>query len=128
MSLPERKIDHSYEHSHSTPSKQETQLAEAMPYLVPKSKLSRVSKLEKVVFIALVITFLLLAVATIRMTTSVNREEEAISALQVEMIQSQQEIETLEQEKNELLRTERVKGIAEKAGIELRDDNIRKIK
>ena len=128
MALPERKNLQLYDVPHTTPSEQDERLRETVPYLVPQSKLKKVSKLEKIVFITIIVTFLALSVATIKMTTSINREEEAITAIQSKMAASSSAIDKLEQEKNELLRADRVKSIAEKAGIEMREDNIRKIK
>ncbi len=128
MALPERKDLSLYDVPNTLPSKEDERLRETIPYLVPQSKLKKVSKLEKIVFITIIVTFLALSVATIKMTTSINREEEAITAIQSKMAASSSAIDKLEQEKNELLRADRVKSIAEKAGIEMREDNIRKIK
>ncbi|MDT2746831.1 cell division protein FtsL [Vagococcus fluvialis] len=128
MALPERKNLQLYDVSHTTPSEQDERLRETVPYLVPQSKLKKVSKLEKVVFCTIVATFLFLSIATIKMTTAINREEEAITSVQQEINTSTRAIDKLEQEKNELLRSDRIKEIAGKADIEMRDDNIRKIK
>ena len=128
MALPERKNLQLYDVSYTTPSEQDERLRETVPYLVPQSKLKKVSKLEKVVFCTIVATFLFLSIATIKMTTAINREEEAITSVQQEINTSTRAIDKLEQEKNELLRSDRIKEIAEKADIEMRDDNIRKIK
>lgn len=128
MALPERKNLELYDAPLATPSSQDERLRETVPYLVPQSKLKKVSKLEKIVFCAFVATFLFLSIATIKMTTSINREEEAITSVQQDINTSKSAIDKLEQEKNELLRSDRIKGIAEKANIELREDNIRKIK
>lgn len=128
MALPEREKLELYDVSHTSPSKQDERLRETVPYLVPQSKLKKVSKLEKVVFCTIVATFLFLSIATIKMTTAINREEEAITSVQQEINTSTKAIDKLEQEKNELLRSDRIKEIAEKADIEMRDDNIRKIK
>lgn len=128
MSLPEKNDFQLYDVSHTSPSREEERLRETVPYLVPQSKLKKVSKLEKIVFCAFIVTFLFLSIATIKMTTAINREEEAITSIQKEINASTKEIDKLEQEKNELLRSDRVKEIAEKADIELREDNIRKIK
>ncbi|MFW3652194.1 cell division protein FtsL [Vagococcus fluvialis] len=128
MALPERKNLQLYDVSHTTPSEQDERLRETVPYLVPQSKLKKVSKLEKVVFCTIVATFLFLSIATIKMTTAINREEEAITSVQQEINTSTRAIDKLEQEKNELLRSDHIKEIAEKADIEMRDDNIRKIK
>lgn len=128
MSLAEKKDEQLYDYSQNLPSVEERRLKEPVPFVVPQSKLKKVSKLEKIVFCAFVVTFLFLSIATIKMTTAINREEEAISSVQQKMNASKSSIEKLEQEKNELLRADRVKGIAEKSEIELREDNIRKIK
>lgn len=128
MSLPNKQsVDYS-EQQTSIPSRDDRHLEEVQKHNAPQSRLKKVSKLEKFIFASLIVTFLLMAVATIRMTTAVNREEEAISTMQVAQKETQKEIDKLEQEKSELLKSERVKDIAEKAGIELREDNIRKIK
>lgn len=128
MALPERKDLQLYDVPHTTPSEQEERLRETVPYLVPQSKLKKVSKLEKIVFCAIVATFLFLSIATIKMTTAINREQEAITSVQQEINTSKGVVDKLEQEKNELLRSDRIKEIAEKADIKMRDDNIRKIK
>lgn len=128
MSLPNKQsVDYS-EQQTSIPSGDDRHLEEVQKHNAPQSRLKKVSKLEKIIFASLIVTFLLMAVATIRMTTAVNREEEAISTMQVAQKETQKEIDKLEQEKSELLKSERVKDIAEKASIELREDNIRKIK
>ncbi len=128
MALPERNDLHIHVVMDTQPSIKDERLRETVPYLVPQSKLRKVSKLEKIVFCAFILTFLFLSVATIKMTTAINREEEVITSIQKEIDTSKSTIDKLEQEKNELLRSDRVKEIANKADIELREDNIRKIK
>lgn len=129
MSLPEKHSQISYNDSPvNSPKKENVTLEEVQMPMIPQSKLKKVSKFEKFIFTIFVGTFLCLAVATIRMTTYINREEEAISSIQADKKQMQQDIETLDQEKNELQRTERLKKIAEDAGMQMHEDNIRKIK
>lgn len=130
MSLPEKQSPFTYNDSpvNSPVSKENSTLEEVQPPIIPQSKLKKVTKLEKFIFTVFIATFLCLAVATIRMTTYINREEEAISSIQAEKQQMQQYIETLDQEKNELQRTERLKKVAESAGMQMHDENIRKIK
>lgn len=132
MSLPEMQTNLDYEYSPvnapvNTPGGEKKLEAVQRP-TIPQSKLKKVTKIEKFIFGVFVATFLCLAVATIRMTTYINREEEAISTMQSEKKQMQQSIETLDQEKNELQRTERLKKVAEDAGMEMHEDSIRKIK
>ncbi|QIL45584.1 cell division protein FtsL [Vagococcus coleopterorum] len=93
----------------------------------PKRKLGRVSKLEKVVTTLFVIAALAIAVLTVRMTTAISKAEEAVSLIQIENVAQRDVVSKLEQEKNELSRTERVKEAAEKGGLEISDDNIRNV-
>lgn len=128
MSLPEKQEQLAYITSPVNSLSEENKLEEIQAPMISQSKLKKVSKLEKFIFLAFIATFLCLAVATIRMTTYINREEEAISTIQAEKKQMQQDNETLDQERNELQRTERLKQVAEDAGMEMHEDNIRKIK
>lgn len=128
MSLPEKQSYHETEYEHSQPSEQPKQLLEAVPPMVPQSRLKKVSKLEKIIFAAFIVTLLFLSIATIKITTAINKEEQLITSVKSDMDDNIRTIEKLEQEKNELLRAERVKTIAGNAGIELHEDNIRKIK
>ena len=54
--------------------------------------------------------------------------EKAITTIQTEITQKNQEKTSLVQEKNELSRTERIKKIAEEKGLSINDDNLRKVK
>jgi len=128
MSLPEKKEQLTYAPSPVNSPSGDNKLEEIQSPMIPQSKLKKVSTLEKFIFLACIATFLCLAVATIRMTTYINREEEAISTIQAEKKQMQQDIETLDQERNELQRTERLKKVAEDAKMEMHEDNIRKIR
>ncbi|MGX6970595.1 cell division protein FtsL [Vagococcus bubulae] len=129
MSLPEKQSPITYDNSPvNSPKEENKTLEEYQAPILPQSKLKKVTKLEKFIFTVFIATFLCLAVATIRMTTYINREEEAISSIQAEKKQMQQDIDTLDQERNELQRTERLKKVAESAGMQMHDENIRKIK
>ncbi|MGY3766517.1 cell division protein FtsL [Vagococcus vulneris] len=107
--------------------KQNLELA-AMPEMMPTNKLKKISRLEKIVFASFIVTLLCLAIATIKLTTAINREEEAITTVQQETVQGKKDVNRLEQERNELLRQDRVKGIAADKGVELHEDNIRTIR
>ena len=54
--------------------------------------------------------------------------EKEITSIQTEINDKKQEKTSLEQEKNELSRTERIKQIAEEKGLSINDDNLRKVK
>lgn len=60
--------------------------------------------------------------------TNISGVEKAITTIQTEITQKNQEKTSLVQEKNELSRTERIKKIAEEKGLSINDDNLRKVK
>ena len=93
MALPERNDLHIHVVTDTQPSIKDERLRETVPYLVPQSKLRKVSKLEKIVFCAFILTFLFLSVATIKMTTAINREEEVITSIQKEIDTSKSTID-----------------------------------
>ncbi len=110
------------------PSTKEKVLTEVTPYLVPKRKLDKVSKLEKLVVALFIVTFVVLSVATVQLSTAINQEEKTITAIQQELSADKEIIEQLEQEKNELSRKDRVNKIAEEADVKHREENIRNIR
>ncbi|MGY3749706.1 hypothetical protein [Vagococcus acidifermentans] len=110
------------------PSTKEKVLTEVTPYLVPKRKLDKVSKLEKLVVALFIVTFVVLSVATVQLSTAINQEEKPITAIQQEVSADKEIIEQLEQEKNELSRKDRVNKIAEEADVKHREENIRNIR
>ncbi|AQP54417.1 cell division protein FtsL [Vagococcus penaei] len=128
MSVPNREKFYLEEYEPPKPSAKDKLMLAPLPEMVPTSKLKKVSLLEKVVFISFIVTLLCLSVATIKLTTAINREEEAITTMQQDTVQAKKDINRLEQERNELLRQDRVKGIANDAGIKLHEDNIRTIR
>lgn len=93
----------------------------------PKRKLSKVSKVEKVVAGIFVAFALLTAAVTVMMTTMISKAEEVVSLIQIGNVSKQDEINKLEQEKIELSRTERIKEAAEKGNMEIVDTNIRNV-
>ena len=60
--------------------------------------------------------------------TNISGAEKEITSIQTEIKDKKQEKTSLEQEKNELSRTERIKQIAEEKGLSINDDNLRKVK
>ena len=52
----------------------------------------------------------------------------AISIVENEITTNEKEITRLQQEKNELSKADRIKQIAEKLGLSINDDNLRKVK
>lgn len=93
----------------------------------PKHKLSRVSKIEKVVAGLFIGLAFVTAAVTVKMTTMISKAEEVVSLIQIGNVTKQDDVDKLEQEKIELSRTERIKEAAEKGNMEIVDNNIRNV-
>lgn len=93
----------------------------------PKQKLGQITKVEKMISLLLVGCALVTAFFTVKMTTTISKAEETVSLMQIKNDTQQDVVNKLEQEKNELSRTEKVKAAAEKGGLEIVDDNIRNV-
>lgn len=93
----------------------------------PKKKLGYVTKMEKVISGMFLAAALVMAFFTVKMTTTISKAEEAVSLIQIKNTAQKDVVDKLEQEKNELSRTEKVKAAAEKGGLEIIDDNIRNV-
>lgn len=94
----------------------------------PARRLKRVSRLEKIIGSALVVSMIALAVLTIYVRTDISQLEHDITQIEAETSQQKEEKVRLDQEKAELSKTERIKEIAEKQGLKIKDDNLRTVK
>ncbi len=86
-----------------------------------------ITRLEKILFFALVFCSIGLAFFTVRLRTDIIKVTGDITTIESEMTDINSQITLLEQERNELSRVERVKEIAEKAGLSSIEENIRKV-
>lgn len=97
--------------------------------VVTKSKatLKNISRIEKFAVSLLLIAVLGLAVVTVKLTTTISQAEEDISVMQLDINDKTEKITKLEQKKNEMSRTDKIKAAAEKAGLVINDENIRNV-
>ena len=68
-----------------------------------------------------------LAILTINIRTTISQVEHDISLIQSDINEKNSQAEQLEQERNELSKTERIKKVAEDNGLSIDDDNLRKV-
>lgn len=94
----------------------------------PKKRLQNISRVEKSLVALFILAFVTMAVLTVKLTTTISRGEEEIAVIQGDIDSKTDQISKLEQERNELSRSERIKKAAEEAGLEVKDENIRKVK
>ncbi|MEY8446555.1 cell division protein FtsL [Enterococcus ratti] len=94
----------------------------------PASHLKHISNLEKLAVVSIILSVIALCVLTVMLRTNISGVEKAITTIQAEITEKNQEKTSLVQEKNELSRTDRIKKIAEEKGLSINDDNLRKVK
>ncbi|MGX7174343.1 cell division protein FtsL [Enterococcus ratti] len=92
------------------------------------SHLKHISNLEKLAVVSIILSVIALCVLTVMLRTNISGVEKAITTIQAEITEKNQEKTSLVQEKNELSRTDRIKKIAEEKGLSINDDNLRKVK
>jgi cell division protein FtsL len=94
----------------------------------PAKHLRKISNLEKLSIAGMIFAVIALSIFTIMLRTNISGLENDITSIQSETTIKKQEMNSLEQEKSELSRTERIKKIAEEKGLSINDDNLRKVK
>ncbi|HIY58295.1 MAG TPA: cell division protein FtsL [Candidatus Tetragenococcus pullicola] len=99
----------------------------AVPYS-PSRKLEKISKMEKVIVAFIVLFTIGLSILTIKIRTSISQVEQDITTIQKEVEVDEQESQQLEQEKSELSKSDRIQKIAEKKGLSIDSDHLRKVK
>lgn len=118
------------EHSESTTEKLPTDPKRPEVIRVPASparRLKSISTLEKLIAAFVIISVLTLAILTINIRTNISQVEHDISLIQSDINEKTTQAEQLEQEKNELSKTERIQKIAEDNGLSIDDGNLRKV-
>lgn len=93
----------------------------------PKRRLRNVSLFEKFLSVLVLGAVISIAVLTIQVRTEIVQTTNEITEAQAEITQKEETTLKLEQERNELSKAERIKGIAEKEGLSENDGNLRKV-
>jgi len=118
------------EHSEPTTEKLPTDPQRPEVIRVPASparRLKSISTLEKLIAAFVIISVLTLAILTINIRTNISQVEHDISLIQSDINEKTTQAEQLEQDKNELSKTERIQKIAEDNGLSIDDGNLRKV-
>lgn len=94
----------------------------------PARRLKRISRLEKIIGVLLLLSVIGLAILTVYVRTDISQLEHEVSQIEAATAEKGQEKIRLEQEKAELTTTERIKEVAEKQGLKINDDNLGTVK
>lgn len=91
-------------------------------------KLQRVSKQEKIMFSSLVILTLIISFLIMNMGNKITQTRENTIEIGRKNQVMKENIEQLNQEKSELSSAKKVKEVAQKKGLTLKEDNVRNVK
>ncbi|OFI49391.1 cell division protein FtsL [Floricoccus tropicus] len=88
--------------------------------------LNKMSKIEKTFYLVVIFTAVIIAIGTVFVRTKVMQSEQNLTNIQYEIEQKKTRHEELDQQIQELSRSERVTKIAEKNNLRSNNKNIRK--
>ncbi|VMW09566.1 cell division protein FtsL [Streptococcus pneumoniae] len=88
-------------------------------------QLKRFSRVEKAFYFSIAFTALVLAVSIIFMQTRLLQVQSDLTKINAQIEEKKTELDDAKQEVNELIRSERLKEIADKKDLKLNNENIR---
>jgi cell division protein FtsL len=78
--------------------------------------------------LAFLVMLIGLSVVMVNYRNEISKTQNEITSIQTDIDAKEKTATQLQQEKSELSRSDRLKEIAEKAGLSINDDNLRKVK
>ena len=90
-----------------------------------QTKFKRFSRVEKAFYLSIAFTALVLAVSIIFMQTRLLQVQSDLTKINAQIEEKKTELDDAKQEVNELIRSERLKEIADKKDLKLNNENIR---
>jgi cell division protein FtsL len=94
----------------------------------PITKIAKLSRLEKWLIFFVIFGAIALGLLAISLRTQISSVENSITTIQNEIDEANTTKADLQQEKNELSKTDRIQKIAEKEGLSIKEDNLRNVK
>lgn len=97
-------------------------------FVSPGDRLKRISKVEKLAVVAFLVMVLVLSITMVNYRNAISKTQNEITSIQTDIDAKGKTATQLQQEKSELSRSDRLKEVAEKAGLSINDANLRKVK
>ncbi|MGM0215571.1 cell division protein FtsL [Enterococcus sp. AZ109] len=97
-------------------------------FVSPADRLKKISRIEKIVAGGLLVMLIGMAIIMVNTRNEISKTQNEVTNIQTEINQKERTATQLQQEKNELSRSDRLKEIAEKDGLSINDENLRKVK
>ncbi|MDR0690907.1 MAG: cell division protein FtsL [Streptococcaceae bacterium] len=106
-----------YNYDECTKEAVSDELVEVMDSQLPKRKLLKISRIEKIVYLTIALVAVTFAFAIIYSITTVQTINNKNAIIKAENDKIQESVDELQQKVNELLRADRIKKIAKKKGL-----------
>ncbi|MFC4771104.1 cell division protein FtsL [Enterococcus hermanniensis] len=97
-------------------------------FVSPGDRLKRISKVEKLAVVAFLVMVIALSITMVNYRNDISKTQNEITSIQTDIDAKGKTATQLQQEKSELSRSDRLKEVAEKAGLSINDANLRKVK
>ena len=90
-----------------------------------QARIKRFSRVEKAFYLSIAITALVLAISVVYMQTKLLQVQSELTTVNAQIEEKKTELDDAKQEVNELIRSERLTGIADSQELQLNNENIR---
>lgn len=90
-----------------------------------QTKFKRFSRVEKVFYLSIALTTIVLAISVVFMQTKLLQVQNELTKVNAQIEEKKTELDDAKQEVNELIRSERLKEIANSKDLQLNNENIR---
>ena len=90
-----------------------------------QARIKQFSRVEKAFYLSIAITALILAVSVVYMQTKLLQVQSELTTVNNQIEEKKTELDDVKQEVNELIRSERLTGIADSQELQLNNENIR---
>ena len=90
-----------------------------------QARIKKFSRVEKAFYFSIAITALVLAISVVYMQTKLFQVQSDLTRVNAQIEEKKTELDDAKQEVNELIRSERLKEIADKKDLKLNNENIR---
>lgn len=97
-------------------------------FVSPGDRLKKITRIEKVVVLAFLVMLIGLSIIMVNYRNEISKTQNDITSIQTDIDGKEKTATQLQQEKSELSRSDRLKEVAEKAGLSINDANLRKVK
>ncbi|MDT2827585.1 MAG: cell division protein FtsL [Enterococcus viikkiensis] len=97
-------------------------------FVSPGDRLKKITRIEKVAVLAFLVMLIGLSIIMVNYRNEISKTQNDITSIQTDIDGKEKTATQLQQEKSELSRSDRLKEVAEKAGLSINDANLRKVK